>query len=154
MRILAADIGTVRLGLAVSDPMGMTAQPLPTIDGGTAKQVSKSILKIVLEYENTNSEKQKIKTVVIGNPIHLDGSESDMSQMAKECVRLLKEYFKQNFTREIDLILQDERLTSVAAEKVLLSADLSRKKRKQIKDRVAAQLILQNYLDILSLQSN
>ncbi len=154
MRILAADIGTVRLGLAVSDPMGMTAQPLSTIEGGTAKQVSKSILKIVLEYENTNSEKQKIKTVVIGNPIHLNGSESDMSKMAKECVRLLKEYFKQNFKREIDIVLQDERLTSVAAEKVLLSADLSRKKRKEIKDRVAAQLILQNYLDALSMQSN
>jgi len=154
MRILAADIGTVRLGLAVSDPMGMTAQPLPTIDGGTAKQVSKSILKIVLEYENTNSEKQKIKTVVIGNPIHLNGLESAMIKMANECVRLLKEYFKQNFKREIELVLQDERLTSVAAEKVLLAADLSRKKRKQIKDRVAAQLILQNYLDILSLQSN
>ena len=154
MRILAADIGTVRLGMAVSDPMGMTAQPLPTIEGGTAKKVSKSILKIVLDYENTNSEKQKIKTVVIGNPIHLNGSESAMSQMAKECVRLLKEYFKQNFTRKIDLILQDERLTSVAAEKVLLLADLSRKKRKEIKDRVAAQLILQNYLDSMSMQSN
>jgi len=132
----------------VSDPMGMTAQPLPTIEGGSAKKVSKSILQLVLDYEKTNSEKQKIKTVVIGNPIHLNGMESDMSKMANECVRLLKEYFKQNLTREINVILQDERLTSVAAEKVLLSADLSRKKRKEVKDRVAAQLILQNYLDI------
>ncbi len=148
MRILGVDIGTVRLGLAVSDPMGMTAQPLPTIEGGSAKKVSKSILQLVLDYEKTNSEKQKIKTVVIGNPIHLNGMESDMSKMANECVRLLKEYFKQNLTREINVILQDERLTSVAAEKVLLSADLSRKKRKEVKDRVAAQLILQNYLDI------
>ena len=148
MRILGVDIGTVRLGLAVSDPMEMTAQPLPTIEGGTAKKVSKSILSLVLDYEKTNSEKQKIKTVVIGNPIHLNGTESDMSKMANECVRLLKEYFKQNLTREIDIVLQDERLTSVAAEKVLLSADLSRKRRKEVKDRVAAQLILQNYLDI------
>jgi len=148
MRILGVDIGTVRLGLAVSDPMEMTAQPLPTIEGGTAKKISKSILKIVLDYEKNNSEKQKIKSVVIGNPIHLNGLESDMSKMAKECVRLLKEYFKQNLTREIKIILQDERFTSVAAEKILLSADLSRKKRKEIKDRVAAQLILQNYLDI------
>ena len=147
MRILAVDIGTIRLGLAVSDPMGMTAQPLPTIEGGNAKKISRSILKIVVDYENTNSEKQQIETVVIGNPIHLNGSESEMSTMAKECVRLLKEYFKQNLTREIIIKLQDERLTSVAAEKVLLSADLSRKKRKEIKDRVAAQLILQNYLD-------
>ncbi len=152
MRILGVDIGTVRLGLAVSDPMGMTAQPLPTIEGGTAKKISRSILKIVLEYEDTNSEKQKIKTVVIGNPIHLNGLESDMSNMAKECVRLLKEYFKQNVTREIDLILQDERLTSVAAERVLISADLSRKKRKKIKDGVAAQLILQNYLEAVKLK--
>ena len=148
MRILGVDIGTVRLGLAVSDPMGMTAQPLPTIEGGTAKKISKSILKIVLDYEKNNSEKQKIKTVVIGNPIHLNGLESDMSKMANECVRLLKEYFKQNLSREIEIVLQDERFTSVAAEKFLLSADLSRKKRKEIKDRVAAQLILQNYLDI------
>jgi len=148
MRILGVDIGTVRLGLAVSDPLGMTAQPLPTVEGGSAKKVSKSILKIVLDYEKQNSEKQKIKTVVIGNPIHLNGTESDMSKMANECVRLLKEYFKQNLTRKIDVVLQDERLTSVAAERVLLSADLSRKKRKEVKDRVAAQLILQNYLDI------
>jgi len=147
MRILAVDIGTVRLGLAVSDPMGMTAQPLPTIEGGSAKKISRSILEIVVDYEKKNSEMQKIETVVIGNPIHLNGSESEMSTTAQECVRLLKEYFKQNLKREIIIELQDERLTSVAAERVLLSADLSRKKRKEIKDRVAAQLILQNYLD-------
>ena len=70
-----------------------------------------------------------------------------MSEMASECVRLLKEYFKQNLNREIDIILKDERLTSVAAERAMLEANLSRKKRKEIKDRVAAQLILQNYLD-------
>ncbi len=147
MRILAADIGTVRLGFAISDPMGFTAQPLPTVEGGGVKKVAKAILEIVLDYEKSGGEKNKIAAVVIGNPIHLSGKKSEMSEMAEECARLLKEYFKQNLNREIDIILQDERLTSVAAERAMLAADLSRKKRKEIKDRVAAQLILQNYLD-------
>jgi len=147
MRFLAADIGTVRLGFAISDPMGFTAQPLPTVEGGGVKKVAKAILEIVLDYEKSGGEKNKIAAVVIGNPIHLSGKKSEMSEMAEECARLLKEYFKQNLNREIDIILQDERLTSVAAERAMLAADLSRKKRKEIKDRVAAQLILQNYLD-------
>ncbi len=147
MRSLAADIGTVRLGFAISDPMGFTAQPLPTVEGGGVKKVAKAILEIVLDYEKSGGEKNKIAAVVIGNPIHLSGKKSEMSEMAEECARLLKEYFKQNLNREIDIILQDERLTSVAAERAMLAADLSRKKRKEIKDRVAAQLILQNYLD-------
>jgi len=145
MRILGVDIGTVRLGFAISDPMGFTAQPLPTEEGGSAKRVSKAILQKVLEREK--SEKDKIATVIIGNPIHLNGKKSEMSEMAAECVRLLKEYFKQNLDREIDIILKDERFSSVAAERAMLEANLSRKKRKEIKDRVAAQLILQNYLD-------
>ena len=131
MRVLGIDIGTVRLGLAISDPLGFTAQPLPTREGGGIKKICKTILETVLEYEKRNSEKEKIETVVIGHPIHLDASESVMSKFAEDCSKRLKEYFKQNqvIQRQINVVLKDERLTSVAAERVLLSADVSSKKR-------------------------
>ncbi len=152
MRILAVDIGTVRLGLAISDPLGITAQPLPTRPGGGVKQICKTVLETVLEYEKATQPRGRIETVVIGHPLHLDGSPSDMSAMAEECARRLRQYFRQHVSRYVDVVLRDERLTSVAAERVLLAADLSRGKRRQKRDQVAAQLILQGYLDAQRIQ--
>jgi putative Holliday junction resolvase len=149
MRVLGVDIGTVRLGLAVSDLLGFTAQPLPTREGGGIKKICKTILDVVLEYEKKGSEREKIGTVVVGHPIHLNATESEMSKFCKDCAKRLEEYFKQNqiINRQINVILKDERLTSVAAERVLLSADVSRKKRKEKRDQLAAQIILQGYID-------
>ena len=149
MRILGVDIGTVRIGFAVSDLLGFTAQPLPTLEGGGIKKICKTILNIVLEYEKKGSEREKILKVVIGHPIHMDATESEMSKFCTACAKRLEEYLKQNqnISRQIPIILKDERLTSVSAERVLLSADVSRKKRKEKRDQLAAQIILQSYLD-------
>ena len=147
MRILAVDIGTVRLGLAVSDPLQVTAQPLPTRDGGEARHICRTVLQIIQEYEQSDRARDRVETVVIGHPVHLDGTPSEMSNMAEKCAGLLREYIRQNIARDIAVVLKDERLTSAAAEKVMLEGGARREERRRKKDRIAAQLILQGYLD-------
>jgi len=147
MRILAVDIGTVRTGLAVSDPLGMTAQPLPTIEGGGAKVNAKSVAEVVKKYAAEKDEARRIGTVLLGNPIMLNGKKSERSLVSEECARLLSEYLRQQVDYPVEVILKDERLTSVAAERCMLSLDASRKVRKEKKDQLAAQLILENYLE-------
>jgi putative Holliday junction resolvase len=147
MRILAVDIGSVRTGLAVSDPLGMTAQPLPTIEGGGAKVNAKSVAEVVKKYAAEKDEARRIGTVLLGNPIMLNGKKSERSLVSEECARLLSEYLRQQVDYPVEVILKDERLTSVAAERCMLSLDASRKVRKEKKDQLAAQLILENYLE-------
>lgn len=147
MRILAVDIGSVRTGLAVSDPLGMTAQPLPTIEGGGAKVNAKSVVEVVKKYAAEKDEARRIGTVVLGNPIMLNGKKSERSLISEECARLLEEYLRQQVAYPVEVILKDERLTSVAAERCMLSLDANRKVRKEKKDQLAAQLILENYLE-------
>ena len=147
MRILAVDIGSVRTGLAVSDPLGFTAQPLPTVEGGEAKVNAKRILEVVKQYAAEKDEARRIGTVVLGNPIMLNGKKSERSLISEECARLLTEYLRQQIDFPVEVVLKDERLTSVAAERCMLSMDASRKTRKEKKDQLAAQLILENYLE-------
>lgn len=149
MRVLAVDIGTVRTGFAVSDPLGLTAQPLPTAEGGSAKVNAKKILAIVEQYASEKEEARRVGTVVLGNPVMLNGKKGEKSQVSEECARLLEEYLKQRLSYPVKVILRDERLTSVAAERFMLQGDASRDLRKEKKDQVAAQLILENYLESL-----
>ena len=147
MRVLAVDIGSVRTGLAVSDHLGFTAQPLPTVEGGEAKVNAKKILEVVKQYAAEKDEARRIGTVVLGNPIMLNGKKSERSLISEECARLLTEYLRQQVAYPVEVVLKDERLTSVAAERCMLSMDASRKVRKEKKDQLAAQLILENYLE-------
>lgn len=147
MRVLAADIGTVRTGLAISDPLGLTAQPLPTVAGGSPKTNAKAILETVLRFATEADEKRRVGTVVLGNPIMLNGKRGEKSKEIEECARLLREYLKQKLDYPVEVILKDERLTSVAAERYMIQGDARREKRKEKKDQVAAQLILENYLE-------
>jgi putative Holliday junction resolvase len=147
MRVLAVDIGTVRMGLAVSDALSITAQPLETRAGGSPRVMARTVLDLVLSYEDAERPAASIATVVIGHPVYLDGRASAMSEAAQECARLLRAYLRQQLERRVDVVLQDERLTSVAAEKAMLATGASRRRRKQKRDQVAAQLILQTYLD-------
>jgi putative Holliday junction resolvase len=147
MRVLAVDLGTVRMGVAVSDPLGMTAQPLETRPGGSPRVMARTVLDLVLAYEDDTRPAQAVGTVVVGHPVYLDGRESEMSIAAQECARLVRAYLRQQLARPVEVVLQDERWTSVAAEKALLSGGASRQTRKHKRDQVAAQLILQAYLD-------
>ena len=108
----------MRTGLAVSDPLGMTAQPLPTIPGGGAKVNAKSVMEVVKQYAAEKDEARRIGTVLLGNPIMLNGKKSERSLISEECARLLSEYLRQQIDYPVEVVLKDERLTSVAAEKM------------------------------------
>lgn len=132
VRALAIDVGSVRLGLAVSDPLGLTAQPLAVVRrSGPAKDLE-AIRKVVAERE--------IGVLVLGLPFNMDGSEGPAAEAARAFGKLLE---------PLDLPIEyvDERLSTVMAESVLLSADLRRADRKEVRDKIAATIILQAWLD-------
>ncbi len=133
MRILGLDIGEKRIGVAVSDPMGWTAQGLFTLTRGKLPEDLLEIQAICQKYE---AEK-----VVVGYPINMNGTIGPKALEVKEFARMLEERL------QLPIELWDERLTSRAAERVLLEADISRRKRKKVLDKLAAVGILQSYLD-------
>ena len=133
MRILGIDYGSRRLGLALSDPLGITAQPLDTLERRSLAQDLARLSGIAAEREVT--------LVVIGLPTNLDGSPGALWEEA--------EGFRVRLEKELDLPVEgrDERLTTAEAERLLVEADLSRRRRRQVIDKMAATLILQSYLD-------
>ncbi|MCX7904507.1 MAG: Holliday junction resolvase RuvX [Caloramator sp.] len=133
MRILGLDIGEKRIGIALSDPLGWTAQSLKTLERKSIKNDVEEIIKIINEY--------KVEKVVVGLPKNMNGTLGESGQKVMNfCQKLLEKI-------NIELIYEDERLTTMAAEKVLIDADLSRKKRRGVIDALAATFILQTYLD-------
>jgi putative Holliday junction resolvase len=133
MRILGLDLGDKRIGVAISDPLGLIAQGLDTIELGTKSDIIKKVCQIADLY--------KAETVVIGLPKNMDGSIGLQGEKAL----LFGEELKLCYNGEI--AYYDERLTSRAANAVLLEDNLRRIERKKKIDRVAAVLILQGYLD-------
>ncbi len=131
-RILAIDFGMRRMGLAVSDPLGITAQGLPTLERKNTEHDLEFLRHLATEYS--------VGRVVIGNPISARGGETEMSRRVAA--------FAEKVRRRLDcpVELWDERLTSVEAGRMLREAGLSIKKRRRATDRVAAVLLLQNYL--------
>lgn len=132
-RILGLDVGKKRIGVAVSDPLNITAQGLDTINRKDTKTVLDKIHALIKEYD---AEK-----IVVGLPINMDGSKGNSAELVEEFTALLKK----DISIEIELL--DERLTTAQGERILLEADVSRKRRKLVADKIAAQLILQTYLD-------
>lgn len=133
VRILALDVGTKRIGLAVSDPLGISAQGL----GVLARKGRPEVLAQLLEV----ARKWQVQRVVVGLPRHLDGRLGSAAPEILELARDLGEALG------VPVVTWEERLTTVEAERVLLQADLSRRRRRQVLDQQAAVLILQNYLD-------
>jgi len=133
VRILGIDWGRKRIGVAVSDPLGITAQPLKIVDGGKPGYLEE-LLKLIKSYE--------VKEAVVGLPKNMDGTEGGMADEVKGFSEKLEE------VTGVKVIFRDERLTSKEAERMLIeTADIRRDKRKQIVDSAAACLILQSYLD-------
>lgn len=133
MRILGVDPGAVRLGLAVSDELGLTAQGLPTwVSRGRSADLA-HLRALVLEWN--------VGEVVVGLPRNMDGSVGPQAEAARELARELREALG------LPVMLWDERLTTQAATRVLTEAGLSRRRRRGRVDAVAASLILQGYLD-------
>lgn len=136
MRILGLDLGTKTLGVAISDSLELIATGLTTIRfAENSYKDSLNELKSIIEEYN-------VKAIVIGLPKNMNNSLGFAAQRTKEFETILEEEFK------LPIYEQDERLTSVTANNILLQADVSRKKRKDKVDTIAATIILQNYLDI------
>ncbi len=132
-RILSLDFGEKRIGVAVSDPLNIIAQSVGTIERKGVKSDLKKIEELVRVYE---AEK-----IIVGLPLNMDGTKGKSANRAIAFVNELKKEIK------IEVEMLDERLTTRQGERIFLEADLSRKKRKKNIDKIAAQLILQSYLD-------
>ncbi|MFH1361447.1 MAG: Holliday junction resolvase RuvX [bacterium] len=132
MRILAIDHGQARLGIAISDPLQITAQPVATLQND--ENLIPNLKKIIDDYGS-------VTEIVVGLPKSLKGGLGPQAEKVQAFVAELEKNF------EIKVVTWDERLTTVAAERDLISAGLSRKKRKKVIDKSAAAYILRNYLD-------
>lgn len=143
-RILSIDFGLARLGLAISDEMKMIATPLPTLQA--AKKQEDTVLKLFLFLEKHREENRyDLEKIIIGMPYNMNGTIGHLADEVKHFVTLLQQKFSS------PIILWDERLTTVMAERSLREASLSRKKRAQKVDSISALIILQNYLESIKL---
>ena len=132
--ILGVDLGEKRIGIAIADDVTKIATPLKTIIVHNRKELLAGISKLVTEYHSTK--------IVVGLPKTLKGDIGPAAQKIMETVDWLKTQLSQQ-----DWVFWDERLSSQEVERILLEADLSRERRKEVRDQLAAQRILQNYLD-------
>lgn len=135
-KIMGLDLGSRTIGIALSDMLGMIAHGLETyrFEPEHYQDALDHVLKI--------AEKEQIHTIVLGLPKHMNG---DIGDRAKISIRFKEKLLERN--PELDVILSDERLTTKVAEQSLIYANVSRKKRKAVIDKMAAVTILQNYLD-------
>lgn len=133
-RIMALDVGDVRIGIAVSDLMGIIANPLETYSRkGNIETDAKYIVDLAVEKD--------VELLVSGLPLGLDGKENVQTQKTREFVSAICEL------TDIPVKYLDERFTTLSAERVLIQGNVRRENRKKVIDKVAATIILQNYLD-------
>ncbi len=135
IRALGLDLGSKTCGVAISDPLGIVARALETIrfDEDNYEVALKRVIEIVKE--------NGVNKIVLGLPKHMNGDIGIRGNISIQ----FKEMLEKNIN--VEIILWDERLSTVAAEKILISGNVSRKKRKQVIDQMAAVNILQGYLD-------
>ena len=133
-RCLALDVGDKTIGLALSDLLGMTAQGLETMRRKSIKEDLKYLGEIMSNYE--------IGTIIVGLPKNMNGTEGERCELVRSFAAKVSKAYP-----NLELKFWDERLTTVAAEKLLIEADVSRKKRKKVIDKLAAVNILQGFLD-------
>ena len=132
MRIMALDVGDKKIGVAMSDPLKITSQGLETYFRKNDKEDYKYFANLI--------KNNDVEILVAGLPKNMNGTEGPQAEKVKEFIKELQTY------KEEKVDFSDERLTTVEAERMLISGDVSRKNRKKVIDKVAANLILQNYL--------
>lgn len=132
-RIMGLDVGDKTIGVALSDLLQMTAQGVTTIKRESKEKDYKALEEIINEH--------KIKKVVVGLPKNMNGTLGPQGEKTIKFAEKLKNKYK------VEIVYEDERLTTMAAEKMLISGDVRRDKRKTVIDKVAATFILQTYLD-------
>ena len=135
MRILGIDYGDSRVGISITDPLGITAQGLETIHHkGNDKIVLKKLEELIKQYE--------VDTIVIGRPINMNGTQSERTEITEKFIHKLK--CKYNKLR-IEIV--DERLTTVAAHKAMNFLNVNKNKKRNIVDTISAVYILETYLN-------
>ena len=134
-RMLGVDFGERRVGLAVSDALGMLATPWRTVEVSGRREAVEGVVKAC---EETEAEQ-----IVVGLPLNMDGTHGPMVEKVDAFVADLRGRVS------VPVVTWDERLSSSLVERMLLEADVSRARRKQVRDKLAAQVILQGYLDSL-----
>lgn len=137
-RILALDLGKKRIGMAVSDPLGITAQGLPTLQRSTIRVDLDAIDRIAAEHE--------VGLILMGYPLHMSGDPGRQTEYTRD--------FSERLTARCGRRVEfwDERMTSIEAERVLRSSGISIEKRAKAVDQLAAQILLESYLDHRSLK--
>jgi putative Holliday junction resolvase len=133
MRTMGLDVGTHTIGVAISDELGITAQGLKTLKRKSMEEDLKEIAMIIRQFE--------IEKIVVGLPKNMNGTLGTQAEIVLKWIKILTDKIS------VPVETWDERLSTVGASKVLLEADLSRRKRKKVIDKLAAVLILQGYLD-------
>lgn len=132
-RLLGVDYGLVRVGIALSDPLGITAQPLTTLHRRGDKHICREIAQLV--------EQREVVEVIVGMPLELSGAAGQAAEQVERFVSRLRNYLT------VPVTFWDERLTSVTAERELSQAGVNWRRRKKILDQVAAAIMLQVVLD-------
>lgn len=130
---MAIDFGSRRHGLALSDPLGITAQPLETMTRTSQAEDIDHIRELIQMHE--------VGRIVIGLPLNMDGTPGALDEEIRNFAGILEEQ------TGVPVVTWEERLSTAEAERMLISADVSRKKRKRVIDKLAATLILQSYMD-------
>lgn len=133
MRIMALDVGSRTIGVACSDALYMTAQGVETIRRTSWAKDFERLLQLINDYE--------VEEIVVGMPRNMNGTKGERVEKTEEFVERLKE------VTTLPITYWDERLSTVMAERSLIAADVSRRKRKAVIDKMAAVVILQGYLD-------
>ncbi|HEX4085989.1 MAG TPA: Holliday junction resolvase RuvX [Chthoniobacteraceae bacterium] len=139
MKVLGIDLGSARVGLALSDDLGMLAHPLETVKVKSAATLVAHVAEVI--------RREKVETVIIGLPRNMDGSLGPAAAKTKE----FGEKLRAN-APPCDIRFWDERMTTVAAQKALHERGLNVKESRSVIDQVAAQMILQGYLDARAMQ--
>lgn len=133
MRWMGLDVGMRRIGIAFSDPLELTAQGHSVLERiGLAKDLA-ALQRLIVDYH--------VEGVVVGLPINMNGTEGPMAEQVRQFAAALEKL------TGLSPLFWDERLSTVAAQRVLIAADVSRRKRKQTVDQMAAAIILQNFLN-------
>ena len=135
MRIMSLDVGSRTIGVACSDALLMTAQGIETVRRTSLEKDFNRLKEIIAEYE--------VHEIVVGMPKNMNGTKGERAEKTEEFVEKMKEVI------DLPVAFWDERLSTVMAERQLIAADVSRKKRKSVIEKMAAVLILQGYLDRL-----
>ena len=132
VRILGIDPGEKRIGVAITDPLGITAQGLEVITFTSQDEALEKIEKICLDYD--------VDKIVVGNPLNMNGTRGPAAEKALLFAEQLRHLL------DLPVVMVDERLSTVSAEKTLIFGGVSRNKRRDLKDKLAAALILEAYI--------